>query len=976
MIRIFGKIFLLLLLSGNVLAAPEYGLGRGRSCSGDGSVEGMDFDPTTGGKDAQFVLTNPLCISVIASTYAGVKGAIAYMNSVCGTGSALPRVMPSPILDSIDIARASKRAFSNGACAKAMLKASAVFGVAIGQLGAIYEIADSVFDNAEVCGANWKKPNPKQYLINTPNHKGVVENRINEFMGDELQRHKLNFGNVDYREWYYGGVEVNSGVAGHYCPDVTLPMIGGKYPAQKYYLKGWEIGNYNCEKYDVHENEVDPADATNTVDSRRAREFKEAYDCCRRVSQNYICLDYRGEKHFCKAGERCEIQGIYFESRLKNNGSMICAQTYSLCPYNFYVGGGAEFCDYFQDGKYNSSSGKYDYIDVADVESGNCAGKSEVRNDDCTYNDKAGKCKNYCQYMRHCTKVNDYYRYRSTLTSPYFSRACLNFVGDSQNRVSYNSGFIAGSARHFSAPIAQCFKETLENVFYNRAGHTKCALEGDNIDSTGNCVSASGNLYKEGETVARQSFFERLQGYLKGFVMMAMVLSITFYGGKIMIGAAQVNKKEVLMYILKIGLVFFFALGFAWQKFFFDGVYSASTVLSQVVFKIQMPDEENRRDGCQFGVVTDSSGAPVLSPVRYPRGKEYLAIWDSLDCKIARYMGFGPEVSTANIAKLILAGFITGPAGLYFALALFVFAFMFISATIRALHIFLASSFAILVMVYISPIIFVGTLFKKTEGMFKGWLQQIISYIFQPVLLFAYIAIFLSIVDKTLIGSATFYGPGPNKAISCSKYCVDAFGKRVSKEESPQCDRLGEKIVKPGSDSFACLIGIDNYSEWPGLEIIGISLPFILELFTEDAQKKILTILKGALIMFFLDKFMSEIPNIAKQLIGGSGLPQSGPGTRDLFGRALAIVKPLRKRAMRASVKASGAATRGAEKAARHAAEAGDKGKSVASGNDAGTGGEDSAGDGGGNGGGGDQGGGEGGNGGGGDQGGDGGNRA
>lgn len=929
---LFFTLFVILVTSQNSYAASDYGVGRLRTCSlSDGRInDGLDFNPTFGGKDVEFVLSNPVCISVIAFAYTTTKLAIANMNAVCGVGSSTPRVIPSPILDSIDIARATVRAATTRDlnCARAVVQSTTQLSYTLAILGGIYLTAKQVYDRASICGANWVAPNNVEYMNNRDDYKATVESTIRTYISSN-QSSNLAMTNQIYREWYYGGVEVedNVGSGDDECPDVTQSPVDGNYPPQKYYLKGLETGNFNCRKYDVRPGQKDPRDGTTViqVDTPRFYEYQNAYNCCKKRAREYVCIDYGGEKKFCKVGTRCSIEGIHFAARSMDNGRLACVESYSLCPYNFALGGGSEICDYYKDGV-KDSNGVFRVITLDDIQNGRCAQKSEIRNADCTYNSKAGKCRNYCQYMTHCTKTDlSDYRYISSITSPYFSTACIDFVGDSQNQVSYGTGFIAGSARHFSAPIAQCVKETLENVFYNRAGHTQCYTQTDrNCDHNGNLA------YRKGDTVSSISFFAKMQSHLQAFVKMVLTLGIVFYGTQLLFtGKDGVTKKELLPFIVKLGLILYFATGNAWQTMFFDGVYGASSVFSQMVFKIQTSENPNKRDGCQFGNITLETGEVISSGRNYPHGKEYLAIWDSLDCKIARYLGFGPEVSTANIAKLILAGFITGPIGIYFCIALLFFGLILIAVTLKALYIFLSSAISIILMVFISPLVIPLALFPKTNGIFKGWVSQLISFSLQPIILFAYIAIFIAIMDKTLIGSATFYGEGPMKLISCSQYCQDAYGNLVT--NSPACDRIGEKIIRPKVDSIACMISNDSFGKWPGLEIIGISLPFLIDFFADHTREKILTITKAALIMYFLHEFMGQIPNITSYLIGGSALPSSKTSAKGMFGSVTGLLKGIQQRANRGMKKWGGKGARGGINAMKDIASGGNKGKATQS---------------------------------------------
>lgn len=899
----------------------NYGAGRIRTCDSNGNPEVLDFNPTDAGKDVEFIITNPVCLTVIATTYAAVKIAIANMNRVCKTGSSIPRVIPTPINDVWDIGKASIKAANNAkngdySCGVAVLGATGAFGVAISELAIIYGIAKNTYDKTEVCGFNWKKANPKQFDFSAEGKEQKVnleiQKRLREFDKNPygFDKNKLGLNGPEqadqtYREWYYGGVEVEDRLPDNLvqadsetvldkgnlftdrvCRDPTRQKrSNGKYPPQRYYMQGLEAGNFNCDKYKPSDNKDD-----------KYNDMLEAYHCCRARSENFICIDHtdvagnNNKKVFCKSGQLCDINGITFSAKSIEQNRIICAETYSLCPYNFSLSGGTEYCDFYQDGTWNKNSRRWQLIGAEDLKAGKCANNSEIRNSDCTYNDKAGKCKNYCQYLTHCTKTSSIpFEYKTTIGSPYFSTACLDFVGDSQNKTAYNS------QRHFSAPIAQCMKETLENVFYNRIGHSVCERSNEYPNENGVCpggyAKTKSNLdYKEGEKVSGNSFFEKLQNNMQNIVRLTLVLSVTFFGMNILTGKANIRDKKVLIiYVLKISLIMYFTLSNAWQTKFFDGLYGASTSFANLVFKINAGEIEQKLDGCQFGEITLLDGTIKATSLSYPKGKEYLAIFDTLDCKLMRYLGFGPEISAANIAKLVFAGFFSlGGIGIFMAISIFIFGFFMLASIIRALHIFLSSLTAIILMVFISPLIIPLVLFEKTNNIFKGWLKQLISFTLQPMILFAYTAIFIIIMDKTLVGSATFVGSPPFKKISCEKNCYSKDTGTISVNDDfsqSDCTEQNEEFIDPLNDSVACLININEFKKWPGLSWIGISIPILDTLVKGDIRKKLLTLIKGALVMTLLYFFMDEISIIASQLIGGASLPSSKANPLDMFAK-------------------------------------------------------------------------------------------
>jgi type IV secretory pathway VirB6-like protein len=915
----FIFIFLLtVLVPKDSYADNETGIGRARTCSaGSGEVEGLEFNPTSGGKDVEFVMTNDVCLGVVIGAYAAVKIAITNMNWQCGNKTPI-RYTPSIFSDIIDVAKCTpKCSTTSPACCTAIGLVGVAMAGFLAFLGVQYGIADTVFKNTSVCGANWMKPSVTNYDFSAGDYKAWVQSNIDTYVRDQnTSSDGLSLNNQTYREWLYNGVEYDDNpYSGTVCYDPTKGTSSkdkwGKYPRQKYYLKGTEAGNYNCKRYLLL-----PGQEVKT--GVNWSDMKTAYECCLDRSQNYMCLDYtnvaavdtkaadgvnyiqkKNTPTFCKKNEQCKMMlpsyvdritdvsvpqvengGVRFETQSEDSGgTLLCAKTYSLCPYNFNIGGGSDFCDFYRDGIWNSNQNRWTIITQEQIDAGQCSSNSEIRNPDCTYNSKAGKCKNYCQYLVHCTKTAMITSpYQSGLGSPYFAQACLDFIGDSQNNSAFDTGIIMGKQTHFTAPIAQCIKESLENLFYNRAGHSKCLKYDEYPSSDGTCESGlyaltSGNLkYKKGEKVKESSFFQQIQNMMHLVVKMGITLAVVFYGINILLGKANLgDKKSILVFIFKIALVMYFCVGTAWQDIFFRGFYDSSMAFANMLFKIETLQNPLQRDGCQFGKVSLSDGTQEIVST-YPSGKEYLAIWDTIDCKMMRYLGFGPQMTNANIASMVFAAWLIGPIGIYFALSVMIFGFFLVSLGIRALHIFISSAAAIIILIFVSPLIIPCGMFEKTKGIFEGWLGKLMSFCLQPMILFAYVAVFIMVMDQTLIGSATFHGKAPTKTMSCSRICVGGDGVVVPyvNDQEPECKKEDkQEFINPLDDSVACLLNFQGFSQWHAFEMIGVALPALTNLFSENPKQRILTMLKGALVMYLLYVFMDEIPGIIEALVGG-----------------------------------------------------------------------------------------------------------
>lgn len=972
---ILKRFLILIVVALQLLASSDawsvsQGLGRTRICSPDGTIsdnDGLDYNPTMGGKDAQFVLTNPVCLAVIAASYITVKGAIHYMNNACGRPQPV-RWFPSLISDVADLGMSgSVCASGNPACCGGVAGATASFGSFLAYLGIIYGLAVDAYDKTKICGHGWYGPNSNDYLLNARIYESrtisfndlnaagfnAVGRSYSEFntigkiatqcsRASQGQSDLISFcdnilstSNKNYREFFYGGVEVyDNPDEGQPCYDpynrvptaqrsLFASLIGESpnYHRQAYYMKGFEEGVFNCGRYDINSLTADPETGEPFTDERK-NDFITAFACCKNRAENYVCINYDGERKFCRGGSNCtiskDIKFVTFSTQTQRNGSRICVETYNFCPYNFFISGGSEVCDYFQDNP---------NLTQDQIRNSNCGQSSEVRNPDCTFNQKAGKCENYCQHNVHCVKTSKIYAYRASDASPYFSEACINFIGDSRNRQGYGSGgnavqFMNVSKRHFSAPIIQCFKETIENVFHNRAGHTRCRVDhrDGGIDISGYCNA--GYEYRKGDSVYEFSFFERFQQTISVSIRIALSLVIMFYGMKILIASGEIKKKDMAMLIAKIVIVMYFATGSAWKDTFFDGVYNASDFFSTLVFKVQISEFEEELDGCQFGRVYTSieTGSQESSDrFSYPRGKEYLAIWDTLDCKLARYLGFGPGLEVATIANLVVAGWLIGPIGTYIVSIFFIFAFLMITVIIRAVHVFLASTIAIILLVFISPITITCVLTEKTKDIFNAWLKQLTSFAVQPMILCVFLAILVSVLDMSLRGNAVYYGDAPVKSINCDGYCVEEDGSyaysaqgNLILPDNPDCHINGRDIVKPKTTSLECIIRADQYSSFPGLNLIGINIPFLVDFLIDDPKTRIQTIVKSLIVIYFLYKFMDEVPNIASQLFGGAKLPMSSIKVGDLYKNFHGKLKGVSSRLGRGAGKAAGSAKRGA----------------------------------------------------------------
>ena len=399
-------------------------------------------------------------------------------------------------------------AFGHTVCCGAASGCLISLSFAMGILASIWDIANDSFENVTICGNGWIvwhrfnekdlnqdrwKTMPGNYAIclkkifggNTPycaQGDSVAEGVCSVKEIDDLkikcndkknqsQFQYCNFidqapdypcavsssanikekkDNIHYREFIFQGIEYIDNGSGA-CDNPTIDATDAKaaerwktilgYASkgkQRYYFRGSnQSPNFACERF--------------LNGGRQDKNGVIAFNCCQKNSQNTICLerfDKTSEKNkhkFCRRGEYCAtnwdkpnlpIKYNIFES--EKNKNFICAKTYSSCPYDHNVQGGTDTEQYYH---YNP----------------------QIRT-------------NFCQYMNHCIKlppVSDYPQFNPDTF--FFAESCKDLRGDSQF-FDQNASDIKSSmySRNFSAPMVQCFKETLENQFMQKAGMTIC----------------------------------------------------------------------------------------------------------------------------------------------------------------------------------------------------------------------------------------------------------------------------------------------------------------------------------------------------------------------------------------------------------------------------------------------------------------------------------------------------------------------
>lgn len=787
----------------------------------------------------------------------------------------------------------------------------------------IYSISMLKYRDIEICGANWwvwgsNDVNATSDIIHyypelgafKGSRKWEVLNCLKEqtkkaCKGVSKDKYK-NFSMNDriFRERYYDGEEV----VNNNCIDPRSERhdydIGGN--GQTYYMRGYAQGNYACERF---------------------LNFKDAYDCCVKASQS-VCLssgilanraadqtvnqviddvnevlddidetftiDYKlysdKSNFFCDKNEQfCTYDGFIYEIFPSETGEkgIYCARTWSLCPYNFNIEKGSEKKLLFEKSKSQNENLETTVNDP-------CFNSSQNKTLSC-----AGKIKNFYQYRRHCTIIEPWYSIKddeNNSYAPFIDKSCINFVGSSHNTYNYESysGYdkIFKEYRSFTAPVVECFTETLKNFLFNRAGHTKCANTGSFPDSSDKCLGDNYE-YQKGNDLNTLDPVGRLLKYTDTLLKLVLTIMIVLYGHGILTQSIKLERQDLVKRLIAITLVLTFASSKWWRDQLFTFVYGLSSNLSELTGRMVIDDTKGHKngqgdnsikyDGCYFGninklfnkeheqidIVIDGKNDYNNNYYNYPSSRTYISTFDALDCKLYKYLGISAGKDLPNALKIVaLSTIFPFNLGIFLAVASLMLFFFAISFAMKAVYIFVASSIGIAMLLYVSPIIIPCVLFKSQKKIFDTWLKNLIGYALQPMFLLAFISLSLSIMDKYTLGEGIFTGDGPHRELICGYACknqetgaITNYGNNYS---DLKCHEDTDEIINLKAKSTLCFMERAISKPYTALHSIGIFLSILDDIDTSD----LIMFLRIAFLFFILNNILGTIPTMAKELSG------------------------------------------------------------------------------------------------------------
>ncbi|MEZ5691355.1 MAG: type IV secretion system protein [Rickettsiales bacterium] len=227
-------------------------------------------------------------------------------------------------------------------------------------------------------------------------------------------------------------------------------------------------------------------------------------------------------------------------------------------------------------------------------------------------------------------------------------------------------------------------------------------------------------------------------------VLAVFVIAIALFGIRLFDGNGISATKDGIILALKIGAIIIFLRNFG-------GLYNPILDIVEQLLNMMATPIAGTSSASNIGVWQDTNCAV---PTNFAASEQQIMeVWHILDCYIEVFVGgiFSPLTISSGILGLAVSALFSGSMGLFIGLIGVYMVLSALFAIARVVYIFIIAYIAISFMVIISPMFIPTILFSSTKHMFEGWLRLMLTFIIQPIFLFAYLVMFLVAFNVTIL---------------------------------------------------------------------------------------------------------------------------------------------------------------------------------------------------------------------------------
>lgn len=338
---------------------------------------------------------------------------------------------------------------------------------------------------------------------------------------------------------------------------------------------------------------------------------------------------------------------------------------------------------------------------------------------------------------------------------------CAN-MGSCYHRAYNNSK----AAIVMTGPIIECVKEMIAKLMVS---NTVCNFEDVKV-VLGSNARTSSSLF-----IFQQKMHLAVSAML--------TLYVIFFGFKIVLAGDIPPKGEVVTFVVKFLFVIYFSVGININS---SNEYDRMDGMIQWAFPFLL---DGMNQMASWIINASPSQLCKFTDIEYPDTLRHLQLWDSLDCKVAHYLGLDAvqtlmvenasrnhDFSKLDILSfpippyiyLLIPAFLSGYMQLV-SLAL-MYPLLVISVGAFIVNATVVCMISIVVLGVLAPLFVPMYLFEYTKGYFESWVKLLISFMLQPMVAVVFMTTMLSVYDYGFYGTCKytytdFTYSGPNVSI-------------------------------------------------------------------------------------------------------------------------------------------------------------------------------------------------------------------
>ena len=474
------------------------------------------------------------------------------------------------------------------------------------------------------------------------------------------------------------------------------------------------------------------------------------------------------------------------------------------------------------------------------------------------------------------------------------------------NSSCYDSAKKSQSLFNFSGVTVHCVKEALDKTFFYKK----------------DCVQNDPSL---AFTMLRG--FPDFQKYMRQIVFAALIIYVMVYGFKLALNVDYASLNQIALFVMKLILVTYFSVGIVpigqrghadaepqngVKEYVIDFALAATSTFADIVFS-------------SAGNAIPKNGGVGLCEFdmkNYNQGFKNFHLWDSIDCRIAYYLGMDliygegklwddghittsgdviydkPSIAVKDIDTnsgsdgmskdeiegLNLAGnlkFFNVMFGLLMGgqilvvLAGIMFGVFLISVLLYFLTLYLVCMITIYALAYIAPIFVPMALFQQTKEYFNSWLRILLSCTIQPAVIGGFIALLLTIYDTAIYGNCAFERANYAKlTINTQDDPIHHDKASIFKLKMPENDGINLPLHDPKTNVTNCShsLGYKLYQYYNGYGWQKTDLIIFQILSIKDSLDMASSLFYVLLFTFLFYFFMQSMSEFASQLTNGPNM--------------------------------------------------------------------------------------------------------